>query len=151
MSAMTLQQIADRLEIEDVLTRYATAIDTKNWQLLERCFTPDAVVDYTSVGGVRGSFPEIKEWLSSVLPHFPMTQHLVTNKTVAVDGDTAISRCALFNPMGMPDGKGGFELFFDGAYYDDKLVRTSDGWRIRERILSATYSTRLQRITPAGG
>ena len=33
MAAMTLQAIADRIEIDDLLTRYATALDAKDWDL----------------------------------------------------------------------------------------------------------------------
>ena len=33
MAAMTLQDIADRIEIDDLLTRYATALDAKDWDL----------------------------------------------------------------------------------------------------------------------
>ena len=39
-------RIADRLEIDDLLTRYTVAIDTKDWDLLATCFTPDAHIDY---------------------------------------------------------------------------------------------------------
>ena len=35
--------------------------------------------------------------------------------------------------MGTDDGKGGLNLFYVGAWYDDKLVRTPEGWRIAER------------------
>ncbi|MDQ3145604.1 MAG: nuclear transport factor 2 family protein, partial [Actinomycetota bacterium] len=40
--ALTDGELADRLEIDDLLTRYAVAIDTKDWGLLATCFTPDA-------------------------------------------------------------------------------------------------------------
>lgn len=146
--AMTLQEISDRIEIEDLLTRYATAVDAKEWDAFTSCFTADAVLDYTAAGGIRGGLAEARQWLSEVMPYFPMCQHIVTNRAVVLHGDTATSRSCLFNPMGMPDGRGGFELFFDGAYYNDKLVRTPQGWRIRERVLETTYSTRLQRIAP---
>jgi hypothetical protein len=145
MAAMTLQAIADRIEIDDLLTRYATAVDTKDRDLYTSCFTPDAFIDYTGPGGIKGTLPEVKRWLAEVMAFFPMTQHLVTNRTVVIDGDSATCRSYLFNPMGVPDGDG-LMLFFDGGYYRDKLVRTTDGWRIAERIEEPTYSTRKHRI-----
>jgi 3-phenylpropionate/cinnamic acid dioxygenase small subunit len=63
---MTLQELSDRIEIDDLLTRYATAIDTKDWQLFETCFTADAFIDYTDAGGVKGGRQEVKEWLAKV-------------------------------------------------------------------------------------
>ena len=38
----SLEQLADRLAIEDVLTRYAWSIDTKNFDGLDEVFAPDA-------------------------------------------------------------------------------------------------------------
>jgi len=146
MAAMTVQEIADPLEIDDLLTRYATAVDTKDWALYASCFTPDAVVDYTSSGGIRGSVSDVKAWLAQIMPTFPMTQHIVANRTIVIQGDTATCRSCLFNPMGLPDEESGLVLFFEGGYYHDKLVRTPDGWRIAERVEEASYTTRLHRL-----
>lgn len=147
---MTLQDICDRLEIEDVLTRYATALDAKDWETWEACFTPDAYIDYSSSGGIKGPLPEVKQWVAQIMPIFPMTQHLVMNKVITIQGDTATARTALFNPMGVSDGKGGLSLFFEGGYYRDKFVRTPQGWRIAERVEESAYSTRRNEILPPG-
>ena len=63
VTPMTSQEIADRIEIDDLITRYATAVDTKDWDLYRTVFTDDAVIDYTSAGGIRGSLGEVVEWL----------------------------------------------------------------------------------------
>ena len=82
-------QLADRLEIESVLARYAWALDAREFDLLDDVFTPDAFLDYTTAGGIKGNFPEVKAWLTEVLPYFPAYQHLVSNIDVTFDGDTA--------------------------------------------------------------
>lgn len=140
--------LADRLAIDDLLTRYATGVDRRDWSLWESCFTSDARIDYTAFGGIAGSVPEVRAWLESVMPRFEMSQHLVVNREVTIEGDTATSRAAFFNPMALttPEGR---VLFFDGGYYRDRLVRTQDGWRIRERIEEFSYSTRLAPLLPA--
>jgi 3-phenylpropionate/cinnamic acid dioxygenase small subunit len=142
---MTLQELADRIEIDDLLTRYATGLDAKDWELWSSCFTPDAFIDYTAAGGIKGALPEVRQWLAQVMAGFPVTQHLVTNKAVHIDGDTATCRSCLFNPMGVPD-KDSLMFFFEGGYYRDTLVRTAAGWRIRERIEEPTFSTRRHRV-----
>jgi hypothetical protein len=38
--------MGDRDEIFDVAVRYATALDTRNWDLLRTCFLPDVVGRY---------------------------------------------------------------------------------------------------------
>lgn len=137
-----IQEISDRLEIEDLLVRYCTAIDTKRFDNLNSVFTPDAHIDYTSAGGVKGAFPEVKKWLSEVLSIFPMTQHSVSNFSINIEENRATSRCIFYNPMGVPDTeeKEGLKLYFFGGYYNDILIKTSDGWRISQRIEESTWN-----------
>ena len=130
MARPTLEELVDRLEIDELLTRYATAIDSKTFDLLDDVFTSDAHVDYTSAGGIAGDFPTVKAWLAEVLPHFPEYQHVVGNRDVTVDGDRATSISKFFNPMVQGNG----DVFFVGGEYHDQLVRTDDGWRIAQRI-----------------
>lgn len=125
---------ADRQAIEALLVRYVWAIDDKDLDALDDVFTPDAAIDYTSSGGIRGAYPEIKQWLARTLAAFPMTQHLLANVDVVVDGDTATARSAFSNPMGAATRAGPLHVFQIGGRYDDRLVRTADGWRIAERL-----------------
>ncbi len=131
---MSDAELADRIAIDDQLARYCRAIDTDDWDLLDEVFAPDAVVDYTSSGGIRGIFPEVKAWLAHVLPHFAVRQHYVTNREVTIDGDVATSRAYLYNPMGVRRADGGVDLFFTGGVYRDRWRRTPAGWRIVERV-----------------
>ena len=103
---LSLQEISDRLEIQDLLVRYTQAIDQKDWGLLDTCFTPDAQVDYTQTGGIQGAYPEVRKWLEMALAPFPTTVHYVTNSRVELEGDRARARTAVFNPMVFrnPDG-----------------------------------------------
>jgi 3-phenylpropionate/cinnamic acid dioxygenase small subunit len=133
------QEIADRIEIDDLLTRYATAVDTRDWDLYQTVFTPDAFIDYTSSGGIRGELAEVTKWLSDALSGFSMSQHLVTNRDIRVAGDTATSRSYFYNPMGRTKRDGTLDLMFVGGYYRDQLRRTGDGWRIAERIQDTAW------------
>jgi hypothetical protein len=139
MPEPSLQAIADRLEIDELLSKYAWALDTKSFDGLDEVFTPDAHLDYTSAGGIKGSFPEVKAWLADVLPHFPTYQHYMTNKVITIDGDTATSTTSLYNPMGQQKGDR-ITFFYMGGEYHDRLVRTPDGWRIAERIEKTTWA-----------
>ena len=143
-------QIADRLAIQDLLTRYCRAIDTRAWDELDAVFTPDATIDYSSAGGAKGTFPEVKAWLAEVLPRFAMSQHLITNFDVRIDGDTATSRVYVYNPMGTRNAAGGLDLFFFGGYYVDRLLRTPAGWRIVERVEETAFIDRPRGATSPG-
>jgi 3-phenylpropionate/cinnamic acid dioxygenase small subunit len=133
------KEIADRIEIDDLLTRYATAVDTRNWDLYQSVFTADAVIDYTSSGGIRGELAEVTKWLSDALSIFSMSQHMVTNRDIRVAGDTATSRSYFYNPMGRTKRDGTLSLMFVGGYYRDQLRRTATGWRISERIQDTAW------------
>ena len=148
MASMTLEHLIDRQEIDDLLTRYATAVDTKDWDLYETCFTEDAFIDYESAGGIKGKRPEVRAWLEKVMVIFPMTQHVVCNRVIEIDGDKATARSVFYNPMALPGEGKAQSLFIDGGYYNDQLVRTADGWRITERIEESSYSTRRSQILP---
>jgi len=131
---LSTREISDRLQINDLLIRYTVAIDQKDWALLDTCFTPDAHLDYTSAGGIAGDYPKVRAWLEAALVPFRVTVHAITNSVVEVDGDRATARTYVHNPMTFPKPDGSTHVFTVGAYYNDRLVWTDDGWRIRERI-----------------
>jgi 3-phenylpropionate/cinnamic acid dioxygenase small subunit len=145
-----LQTIADRLDIEAVLTRYAWALDTKEFDGLDEVFTPDAHIDYTSSGGEAGDFEKVKAWLAHVLPNFPAYQHLVTNKQITLNGDQATSRSEFYNPMVFAKPDGSTSIFFVGGEYHDRLTRTPDGWRITERVEKSIWTDGAVPAVPPG-
>ncbi len=130
---LSLQEVSDRIEINDLLVRYATAIDTQDWELLDTCFLPDADVDYVSSGGIAGKYPEIRTWLEKALALFTVTLHSLSNSEIQLDGDRAQGRTLVSNPMCIRDAEGKQTIFTVYAYYEDELVRTAEGWRIAKR------------------
>lgn len=143
---MSPEEIADRIEIDDLLTRYCTGVDRKEWDLWETCFTADAFIDYSAFGGTKGAVKEVRKWLEETMAGFPMTHHLVANKEIRIEGDTATARSMFYNPMGVPSRDGPPKIFICGGYYLDKLVRTPEGWRIRERVEEFGYNTMTQPL-----
>jgi uncharacterized protein (TIGR02246 family) len=121
-------RIADELAINALLTTYARAVDSKDWELYRSVFTPDAHIDYTSAGAVAGSRDEVAEWLAAGFAAIPWSMHYITNVEAEIDGDTATVRAMFYNPMQLP---GMSEMSACGGYYHHELVRTPDGWRSR--------------------
>ena len=136
---LSSRELSDRLQINDLLVRYTRAIDTKDWNLLDTCFLPDADVDYTATGGIAGKYREVRAWLAKALAPFPITVHYITNSIVELNGDRAKARTLVYNPMffGNPDGS--LHDFTVGATYVDELVWTAEGWRIAKRSEDAGY------------
>ena len=130
---LSLQEMSDRLEIQDLLTAYCHAIDLRDWDALDNVFTADAFIDYTQAGGERGALPQIKAYLDRAMKQFSGFQHMVSTMKLELDGDAAKAKTILFNPMITEHG-GSQHVFFVGLWYCDRLVRTAEGWRIRERV-----------------
>ena len=131
---LSTREISDRLQIQALLVRYTKAIDDKDFDLLDQVFTPDAHIDYASSGGPAGRFPEVKDWLKRALAPFSVSQHLISNTTLELDGDRARSRTMFWNPMGTPKANGELHIFYVGGWYRDELIWTPDGWRICVRV-----------------
>lgn len=129
---LSLAEISDRLEIQQLLIDYSSAIDARRFDDLDAVFTPDAYIDYRVSGGVDGRFPQVKAWLKEVLPNFPAYYHLVGNVDIRISGDTATSRAICFNPMVM--GGENNQVYFVGIWYVDEFVRTTQGWRMSRRV-----------------
>lgn len=142
---LPLQEISDRIEIQDLMTRYSFAIDEQDFDALDRVFTPDAVIDYHELGGSVGNLAETKAFLAKALPRFPRYQHANIATKLAITGDEATASTILFNPM-VANVDGREQVFFIGLWYDDKLRRMADGWRITHRYERASWNYN----TPAG-
>ncbi|HWJ68348.1 MAG TPA: nuclear transport factor 2 family protein [Nocardioides sp.] len=131
---MDLQELIDRAEITDAITRYTLAVDEGDFDRLDTVFTPDAHIDYTQSGGVVDSYPVVKAWLAEALPGFSKHRvHLVGQVAVdfADDRDAADVTAYFHNPMRISDGRGGERVVEVGGMYRHSFVRTPDGWRSR--------------------
>lgn len=137
---MDVATISDRIEIDDLITRYATAVDSRNWELFRTCFVADATIDYTTAGGASGSLDDIAAWLEQTLVAFELSVHYVTNREVAVDGDGATGWLAYYNPNVLADGS----LLMSGGHYRDRYVRTADGWKFASRATEGNWLKHLK-------
>ena len=129
---LSLEEISDRFEIQQLMIDYSNAIDQKQFDNLDRVFTPDAYIDYRVTGGIDGRFPDVKAWLKEVLPNFPAYYHMLGNFDVRIDGDSASSRTICFNPMVFNAEEK--QILFVGIWYVDEFVRTAEGWRMSKRV-----------------
>ncbi|MBB4853617.1 3-phenylpropionate/cinnamic acid dioxygenase small subunit [Mycobacteroides chelonae] len=140
-SPWTLGEVSDRLQIQQLLVDYATAIDTRQFDDLDEVFTNDAYIDYRAMGGVHGEYPDVKAWLAQVLPAFPMYAHMLGNVSIHFDDDersAATVRSLCFNPI-VPCGDTEQVLFL-GLWYDDSVVRTRHGWRLTRRVETKCFN-----------
>ena len=126
---MDVRELIDRQEIVDLITRYTRAVDTRSFADLHDVFTPDAVLDYSIVGGPVGPPAEVVPWIEQGLAGFDRYQHVIGQVSIELDGDHARATAYFTNPMVSVDPSGTEHLWEVGGYYHHRLVRTPDGWR----------------------
>jgi ketosteroid isomerase-like protein len=123
--------LADVHAIEQLLYRYAIAIDTCDLAGLDDVFMPDAVLDMSVAG--RQTPAEYKAKAERVLAELDATHHLMASPVVTIDGDTATAHTYYQAQHARTDCPGG-PLLLIGGWIADELVRTPDGgWRIAHR------------------
>jgi hypothetical protein len=138
---LTIQEISDRIEIEDTLLAYSTALDVpgRRWDLWYRAFTEDAVLEYPTLG--PKSPAELKEIFTLNDATRLTTQHLILNVVIELDGDTATARSECdYAAVNRGETAATNTLRRSGLWFDDTLVRTADGWRITKRVANGRWS-----------
>jgi 3-phenylpropionate/cinnamic acid dioxygenase small subunit len=133
---------ADRHEIEEMLDRYATIIDSREYERLTELFLQDAILDYSSSGAEPGPLHPVAAWIEKGLSLFARSQHMIMNKQVELAGDKATSRALFFNPLVAKDGA----VMFVGGEYRDQWLRTPVGWRIIERVQETSWTFGLPEL-----
>lgn len=136
---LSLQEMSDRFEIQDLIYNYAAIIDEKRFDDLRHVFTEDAHIDYSAVGGPVGNRDEIISFLHKVMGMFPNHQHLNANLQIEIEGDDATGRVMCFNPQEISKPDGTTHIFMVGLWYVDEYRRTEAGWRISKRIEEKSY------------
>jgi 3-phenylpropionate/cinnamic acid dioxygenase small subunit len=119
----------DRQDISDLLVRYATGIDRRDWPLFRTVFTDDCELDYGEIGTWQG-VDAVTEFMDKTHAMAGHTLHRLTNQAIAVDGDNATARTYIDAVIMFGDNQAGVNAW---GFYDDEVVRTADGWRIARR------------------
>ena len=142
-----LATVMDRLAVDALVTDYAVAVDDGDWEAYRGLFTPDGRADYRSAGGVEGDARKVAAWLAESLRLFSMRQHLIVNRRVRFGtldqdtGDTARVQADYINPMRLADDGTASTApdFVCGGRYAFTVLRTDDGWRVREVVVQEKW------------
>lgn len=126
---MNERERADEQDIAEVLVRYATGIDRRDWSAFRACFTDDVLAEYEGIATWEG-VDAITEAMTTSHADMGHTMHRISNIAIDLDGDIATARCYVDAVLMAADGQSGLN---PRGFYDDDLVRTPDGWRIAHR------------------
>jgi hypothetical protein len=123
--------MSERDGVVETMVRYGRACDSRDYTVLDTCFTEDAVIRYTrSFADEIAGRAKLAEYLAHALTPLDATQHLFGNFEVELGGETARFRCYVQAQHVKLETPGG-HLFTVGGRYENECVRGSDGlWRM---------------------
>jgi len=114
----------DFVELQQLLSRYCHIVDTTAWDQLDRIFTTDASVTVVGVYPTATGIVALRELYARM--NHPVAHTSSSLIVVEDSGDTA--RLASKWVTVRAEGLAGTGV------YEDVVVRTPIGWRIRERV-----------------
>lgn len=143
----------DREELVELLARYASIADTRDFEELPRTVFTDRVVwDFESTGAgppVEMERDAFMQELEAFFADWQATHHAITNHRIDIDGDVAAIRAHVHAEHWLPPEVVAppHNRWLVIGFYDDEAVRTPDGWRLSKVRLTVTYEERPDAST----
>lgn len=129
---MDLETLLARAEITDVLTSYVRGADRNDWQLVRRCYHPDATDDH---GLYSGDIDGLITFLRSIASTLTATFHQLGPPHIEVDGDAARVETYCLGWYERATSNQTTLSIAQGLRYLDKFERRDDRWAIANRIV----------------
>jgi hypothetical protein len=125
-------------EVKQLKHRYLRTLDLKRWDEFAALFLPEATGDYA---GLRfGSRDELVGFMRDSLGPRMITLHQCHHPEISVHGDRATGVWYLEDRVIMPEHR----IVLEGAaFYEDRYVRTDEGWRIEHTGYRRTYEATM--------
>jgi hypothetical protein len=139
---MNLQEISDRLEIQDTVHRLVLGFDRRDWHTIEHLFADTVVLDYTAMlgGEVRTrTAEETTQYYRDQLDPLDATMHAATTLLVELDGDSATASVNILTWLRREAAHDG-PMWSNGATGEIQLTRTTDRWRIARITVRPTWA-----------
>ena len=144
-----LREIIDHNRIIDVVNRYATGLDRRDWKLLRSIFTDEIDMEFSSVG-IRSGRYDADRWVrnsEALFAGFGPTQHTLTNHAVTIDGDAAHTTVYMQAEHFIIEDAPAENRWTIGGWYEHDLARHSDGWLIHRMALYMTWQTGNRQLS----
>jgi len=138
------RRLLDRIQVEELMSRYTWAIDGQDWEDIAGLVTEDVVADYRNLAGddaLLNGADELRGWLEKTLGwrENSLPWHFVSNHVIDLQGDVAQSKHYLHNR----------HMTVWGTYFLE-CRRGPDGWRISKLTLKAILRREPLPAAPVG-
>ncbi|KAI9019136.1 hypothetical protein DFJ74DRAFT_708337 [Hyaloraphidium curvatum] len=138
---MDSKALADVYAIRDLIDRYGSCVDEKDFAGFAELFTDPLDADFS---GMDSRFPPATLTLEAhvastkgAISQFNCTQHMITNVQVFLNGDEATCRATMRAEHWL-DGTRGNSRYTMFGKYENGFKRTAHGWKISKLKLTVT-------------
>ncbi len=128
---MSLQEIADRMALADLVMRYCRGIDRRDFALVRSLYHDDAIDDHGQM--FCGDPDDYVAWLADFMPRWDATVHAIHNSLFVIDGDHAEGEhiVTAYHRTLPPARK---EIIIGGRYLD-RYQKRGGQWKFAHRSL----------------
>ncbi len=127
--------IEDDMAIRDLVYRYADAVCRRDEAAWADTWADDGLWCLPGAPAARGKEAIVALWVGA-MAGFPFVAQIVNYGTLQIDGDRASGRWYLTEDIKFADGGGMHNI----STYQDKYVKTADGWKFSERHYAILYN-----------
>jgi len=149
VSQEELRQLVDRQQISDVLYRYASSVDYKDFTTLRSLFTDDAHGVYMTVADLTGA-DEIVKWIDGMTADKSWQHHKLTVYHIDFTGPDEASTLT-YHTSHQTDAGDESAVTLIVARYRDKLRRVGGTWKITEKIMEPGWMEQRRLPQPDAG
>jgi hypothetical protein len=132
-----LRRLRDREEISELMVAFGAALDAKDWEAYGNTFVEDG--EFTIMDQKRTGREEIVAGPARDLERYGLLQHFSGNHTISVEGDEARAGHYVIAVHG-PDAANPSLHADIGGRYECRCVRTEEGWRFAEVVLTVIWA-----------
>jgi ketosteroid isomerase-like protein len=143
-----LDKIESRIEIEELVWKYAQAFDRHDRDMLRGLWFEDSVLNLgPNFGAPFEGLDGIMAAAEKLWAKTPKMHHWMANPIVVIDGDTATAETAL-DCFVIDSDDGPTQV---GGLYTDHLERRQGSWKIKLREFDLHYWAPLDNWSAAAG
>lgn len=138
MDTDALQRLLDRQDITDVLYRYASSIDRKDFVTLRALLADDARATYTTVAELTGG-DAIVAWIDTMTADKSWQHHLLSVYHIDFTGPDEATTLTYHTSHQTTVGREGVVTLIVARYHDT-LRRIDGSWKIVQKIMEAGWA-----------
>ena len=141
-----IRELLDKANIREVTARYFFCLDSRDWEKLRSCFTPDASFERKALSQIRTGIVEIIKGAKQV-EVYSATCHMMSSQSIDINNnhattDTFATTTCVVGPI--ERGR----ILIRGLRYIDKFLRTLEGWRIQYRTHIPIWQYEVESVPP---